>query len=155
MIIKITPDKERARSLWKSVAHDEEFLATVDIKKFAEIAAKTYYEVARQLATAILYADGYKSVGEYAHKETISYLRKYPDSISEAEIVLFDDLRDKRNKHSYEGKPIESAYVENNKEKIAALIEKLKKLAAQRLEEKPRPKQQAVSDAVAGKPLRE
>lgn len=137
MLIKITPDKERARSLFNSMLRDEEFLATLDVKKFAAIAAQFYYETARQLATAILYLDGYKTIGEYAHKETISYLRKYPDSISEAEILLFDDLRNKRNKQSYEGKPIEQTYLENNRRRLIELIEKLKNIVSRKLEEKP------------------
>lgn len=133
MIIKILSDKERARSLLNGISQDEELVLTLDKRKFTAIITKTYYEIARQLASAVMYIDGFKAIGEYAHKEIIFYLRKYPEKFSEGDLFLFDDLRDKRNKQSYEGKPIELVYLENNEVKLRELIDKLKKFVESRI----------------------
>ena len=75
---------------------------------------------------------GFKTVGESAHKELIELLSK-SKRLSEEEIKLVDDLRIRRNKFLYEWKRIELTYVENNKEKIEALVNKLKKELEEKL----------------------
>jgi len=61
-----------------------------------------------------------------------NYLYK---TFQEWEIRLADDLRIKRNKSSYEGKQIERVYLENNKEKLISIINKLKGLIKEKLSE--------------------
>jgi hypothetical protein len=132
MIIRITPDKEKARSMINMIKDREIFLSSVDIGKFSTIAAENYYEIIKELASVTLLLDGYKATGENAHKDLIDYLNNYKE-ITEEEIIIMDDLRIKRNKSSYEGKRIESIYLQNKKDKLILIINKLKKLVNNRL----------------------
>lgn len=132
MIIKVTPDKEKVESMLKLIRNREEFVSSVDIEKFSTIATENYYEIIKELATAVLLLDGFKTTGENAHKELIDYLSNY-NELSEYEISLINDLRIKRNKSSYEGKPIDKEYLRNKKDKLLIIIDKLKKLIKSRL----------------------
>jgi len=93
---------------------------------------ENYYEIIKELAAAILLLDGIKATGESVHKETIDALSEYRQ-IEEWEINLIDDLRLKRNKSSYEGKQINISYLENKKDKIIQIIEKLENLLRRKL----------------------
>ncbi len=127
MIIKVTIDKEKVKSMLRLIKNREDFLFLIDVKKFPTISAESYYEIIKELATALLLLNGLKVIGEKAHKELIDYLVNY-EEISKEEIVIMDDLRVKRNKSSYEGKQIEESYLENKKDKLIDIIQKLKKL---------------------------
>lgn len=135
MIIKITPDKERAESILRMADSTEvsvkEIIKQIGIKE-QNLITREYYEIIRELSTALLMTDGFKAIGEYAHKETINYLLKYKE-LSKEEIMDIQDLRMKRNKSSYEGKPIQSPYLENKKEKLDLIIKKLKFILKEKL----------------------
>lgn len=132
MIIKVTPDKEKVESMLKLIRNREEFVSSIDIEKFSTIATENYYEIIKELATAVLLLDGFKTTGENAHKELIDYLSNY-NELSEYEISSINDLRIKRNKSSYEGKSIDKEYLRNRKDKLLIIIDKLKKLIKSRL----------------------
>lgn len=132
MIIKITPDKEKAKSMLRLIENREEFISSIDIEKFSTIATENYYEIIKELATTLLLLDGFKTTGENAHKELIDYLSNYKE-LSEYEISLMNDLRIKRNKSSYEGKQIDKDYLQNKKDKLLNIIDKLKKLIKSQL----------------------
>ncbi|UZE93863.1 MAG: hypothetical protein IB618_03825 [Candidatus Pacearchaeota archaeon] len=136
MIIKITLDREKAKSILKMAENIENMLKEI-IKKLGKmedqsIIVREYYEVIRELITALLLSDGFKAIGEYAHKETIDYLSNYKE-FSQDEVMTIQDLRTKRNKSSYEGRPIKSPYLENKKEKLDLIINKLKFILRKRL----------------------
>ena len=133
MIISIIPDREKVRSMMDLIGVRKEFIASVNTEKFPTIAVENYYEIIKELATAILLLEGLKAVGEYAHKETIEALSKCR-GVEESEIRLMDDLRIKRNNSSYEGKQISPTYLENKKDKIMAIIEKLEKILRDKIE---------------------
>jgi len=125
MIIKTMPDKEKVKSILNLSNEREKFVHSIDHEKFSTNAAENYYEIIKELASALLLSNGLKSVGEYAHKDLIDYLINYKE-FSEQEIIFINDLRIKRNNSSYEGKKIEPVYLINNKKKILEIIEKLK-----------------------------
>ncbi len=127
MIIKITPDKEKAKSMLNLIENREKFLPLINIKEFSTIAAEHYYEIIKELVSIFLMLNGTKTTGENAHKEMIEELAKYQE-FSQWEISLLDDLRIKRNKSYYEGKQIMPIYLETNKEKLKTIIKKLKSL---------------------------
>lgn len=136
MITKITPDKERADSMFKMAKSTENVLIKImnklGLEEDQSMIVREYYEIIRELITAILFFDGFKTKGENAHKETIDYLSKYKE-FSEDEIFSLQDLRIKRNNNSYEGKPIKSPYLENKKQKLDLIIRKLKNILEKRL----------------------
>jgi hypothetical protein len=131
MIINVFRDKEKAKSLLKMAEQTEkalEILLKEDIiKEHQSLPVREYYEIIRSLATGLLLCTGFKAIGENAHKETIDFLLRFKE-ITAFEIEKMQDLRIRRNKSSYEGKPIESPYLENNREFLKKIIFKLKKI---------------------------
>jgi hypothetical protein len=136
MIIKISPDFEKAHSLLEMAERSEEYLkqiiSKVDISEYQDIPVRTYHEIMRELAGALMLIAGYKTIGENAHKETIDFLSRYKE-ITQDDIFEMQELRMKRNQNSYEGKPIKSPYLENKRTKFDKIIAKLKKMIRNRL----------------------
>ena len=133
MIIKITPDIEKAKSILNIVKSRESFMKQIRKLSYPTIIAENYYEIMKELCTAIVLIDGYKAIGENAHKELIDFMASYKE-LNEEEILIMQDLRAKRNKNSYEGKQIEKSYIENKEKKLLGIIEKLKKILKKKLE---------------------
>jgi hypothetical protein len=127
MIIKVTPDKEKVKSILQLLREREEFVKTIDVKKFSTNAAENYYEIIKELANALLLLDGLKTTGEYAHKDLIDYLSNYKE-FSQGDIGFLNDLRIKRNNSAYDGKKVDPVYLENNTDRILYLTDKLKLL---------------------------
>lgn len=128
MIIKITPDKEKANSMLKLIEDREKFVLSSSINEISStIIAENYYEIIKELATIIALLDGFKATGENAHKDLIEYIANYKELLGN-EVFLMNDLRIKRNQSNYEGKRIEKNYLENKKAKLLIIIEKLKSI---------------------------
>jgi hypothetical protein len=125
MIIKIYPDSEKAKSILKMAEDREILIKQLDIKNFSMIVSENYYEIIKELFTSIFLIKGIKSVGDYAHKELIGLALK-ENFLDEFEHSLIDDLRNRRNKSQYEGKQIDSDYLDNNKDNFDKIIIKLK-----------------------------
>lgn len=88
----------------------------------ASIIADDYYEVIKELLTALLLSNGLKSSN---HECLISFFKKtYLDK--EYEAKLMHELKEIRNKIDYEGLFIEKAYIERNKLEFAHIISFLK-----------------------------
>ena len=132
MIIKITSDREKTKSILQLIKEREDFVSTIDHEKFSTNASENYYEIIKELANALLLLDGFKTTGEYAHKDLIDYLINY-EEFSESDILFMNDLRIKRNNSAYDGKKIDPNYLTNNKKRILELIEKLKKTIKNKL----------------------
>ena len=132
MIIKVTPDKEKVKSILQLIKEREEFTYSIDHEKFSTNASENYYEIIKELANAVLLLDGLRTTGEYAHKDLIDYLANY-EEFTESDILFINDLRIKRNNSAYDGKKIDSSYLANNKKRILELIEKLKKIIKKKL----------------------
>lgn len=127
MIIKNFPDKEKATSIFELAKHREEYVKSTDFSKFPTGKAENYYEIIKEFSSILLLLEGYKTMGENAHKEIFSFLlnRKI---ISEEESSIIQDLRIKRNYSMYDGKQINPAYLEAREIKINDIILKLKNL---------------------------
>ena len=131
-LIKIKPDKERARSLIKLASLRYGKIKTFDEEKESSLIVEGYYEVAKELITAILFIDGYKTL---SHKDLIEYLSlNFKNDFSILDMELLDQLRKLRNNIVYYGVFIESSYVKRNKERINNVISKLFKICEKRLE---------------------
>ena len=127
MIIKVFPDKEKAKSIFRMAEERENKIKELDRFNFSTIIAENYYEAIKEMITAILLIKGIKTTGEYAHKDLIEQALK-EKFIDNFEYSLLDDLRNRRNKSQYEGKQIEAIYLENNKDVLEKVIIKLKKV---------------------------
>ncbi len=132
-MIKIFPDREKAKSIFGMVMSREKFIKDLEkINSYSTIIAENYYEIIKELCIAIALAEGYKAIGENAHKDAIQFVKKY--GLGEDEIRIMQDLRIRRNKSSYEGKPIEEIYLSNTKADLLKIISKLKNILRDLLE---------------------
>jgi len=102
-LTKITPNKEKAKSILKMVETTIEMINNLSTDKFPSNITKEYYEVIRELLSIVLLLDGYKTYGEGAHKKLIEYVEKNYKEFSKYEISLIDNLRNTRNKIAYDG----------------------------------------------------
>ena len=89
-LLRITPNKDKARSIFKMVEITLEMIRQIDKSKFPSNIAKEYYEVTRELISIILLLDGYKTIGEGAHKRQIEYLEANYRDFSKYEIAFID-----------------------------------------------------------------
>lgn len=122
-LIKIKPDKERAASLIKLAKLRCEKIKTFNEEKESSLIVEGYYEVAKEMITAILFIDGYKTL---SHKDLIEYLSlNFKYNFSNLDIRLLDQLRKFRNNIVYYGVFIEPSFVKRNKEHINTVISKL------------------------------
>lgn len=102
-----------------------ERLETTDKLKFPANTLEDYYNIIHQLMESVLSLEGIKIKGDKAHFELIEYItEKY--GFSEPERNFLQELRDFRNKISYEGLAVKKEYVERNQERIFKIINKLK-----------------------------
>jgi len=124
-IIKITPDRERAKSIYKMISLLEERLKIQNREKMASLIISDYYEIMKELIKAILLLDGYKTL---SHKDLIEYLKKNYEEFTSHEISILDSLRVMRNRVSYEGFFVEPTYLIRNEANFNKMIQKLKKL---------------------------
>jgi hypothetical protein len=124
MIIRVTPDAKRTKSILKQAEKRLQFTKTITDKQFSTIIAESYYEIIKELISALFLINGYKAIGENSHKEMIESIAKY--SFSGKDIYIIDDLRKKRNKSLYEGKQIPYIYIEQKRVYLMRIIKKLK-----------------------------
>lgn len=132
MLYNIFPDKEKAKSIFVMALNREKSISFLDSVRFGTIVIENYYEIIKELATAILLLKGIKAIGENFHKELIDSLEKYAN-LNKEEISVLQDLRIKRNKSMYEGKQINLSYLENKKGFLLEIIDKLKKIVKDKL----------------------
>jgi hypothetical protein len=131
-LIRVTPNKEKAKSILKMVETTEKMLLTIDVNEFPSNIIKEHYEIIRELISILMLLDGYKAYGEGAHRIQIEYLEKNYE-ISQYQIRLIDDLRILRNRIAYDGFFIEAEYVQRKTEEIKEIKDNLKALITTRL----------------------
>ena len=128
-IFKISKDKERARDLLV-IAKDG--LKVIDIlpRKMSYKIIVEYYEIIKELITAILLSDEYKTL---SHKDLIDSLKERQKELSENEISLIDSLRILRNRITYEGFQTNKDYLTRNEPSYKSIITKLKSIIKTKL----------------------
>jgi len=122
-LIRITPDKQRAKNILNMIALLEKRILLQDTKTMSSLILADYYEIIKELITGILFVDGYKTL---SHKYLFEYLSANYKDFSSNELSLLDDLRILRNRIAYEGFNAPSIYLERNKESFKGVIKKLK-----------------------------
>jgi hypothetical protein len=132
MIIKIQPDKQMAKSLRDMAIVTLERLREINKEKYPSNTLTDYYDIVRRLMEALNALDGIKIKGEGAHHEIIDYVC---DNYGLGDIVksFLQDMRDYRNRISYEGFNIKASYIQINSKKIEDIIKKLLELLEKKL----------------------
>ena len=126
MILKIRPDKQKSESLINMAKITLERLQSTDIQKYPSNTLKDYYDIIHEIMESLTLKNGIKIKGEGAHQELIDYISKQY-KFTEQERIFLQQIRDYRNRISYEGFMININFISNNENKIKTIIEKLLK----------------------------
>lgn len=122
-VSRITPDKEKARALLHIIALREKNISAMKPDEFSTLIAEGYYEIIKELITAIMSIDGWKTV---SHEMLIGYMAKFYKEFSNSELFVMDQLRKTRNDIAYRGVAIKQDYLARNGKVIQQIINKLK-----------------------------
>ncbi len=124
--MKIKPDKQKAAALLKMADITFNRLKESDMLKYPTNTLTDYYDILHKLMEALTYQEGMKFSGEGAHAKLIDHVcRKY--KLSEGTRKFLQQIRDFRNRISYEGFIIKQDFIKRNSERIEKIIAKLKK----------------------------
>ena len=135
-LIRITPNIEKAKSIMKMSKSTLVMIKDIDRNRFPSNIIKEYYDVIRELVGVIMLLDGYKIIGESAHKDAFEYLKKnYSKHFKMQQLMFMDSLRVLRNDISYDGFFIETNYLDRTEKEIATIITILDKLVSERIKE--------------------
>ena len=126
MITKISPDKQKSESLRKMAEITLERLAKTETEKYPSNTLVDYYDAIHKLLESILLVQGIKVKGEGAHQELIDFMAKQ-GKIDEPTRQFLQEMREYRNRISYEGFVVHMNYIKLNKTKIMGIIKHLSK----------------------------
>ena len=131
-IEKATPNKEKAKSIYKMATATFAMAQEIDESKYPSNILKEYYDVIRQLVELLLLLKGHKAYGEGAHEALLALA--YQEGILElSEHMLPNELRKVRNRVAYDGFFVDYEYLGRKKAGIKSLIGKLSKTAEKEL----------------------
>jgi hypothetical protein len=120
-IFKITKDERRAKALTDLAR--KRYLTISELKEPYRI-IEEYYEIIKELITAVMYKSGFKTL---SHLALIEFAKENIKVLTSAEISLIDDLRIKRNNIVYYGETVTSDFLSARKSVIDWIIEKMLK----------------------------
>ena len=122
-IFNISPDKERAKSLLEMSRERIELINLIPKDKVFKI-IEDYYEIIKELLTAIMYSDGKKTL---SHVALIDYFKKNYSELDDKQIQITDNLRKSRHGVVYYGRKITEGFLINNEQEIKDIIKILTK----------------------------
>lgn len=129
-LIKIAKDTERVKSILNVVELIEKRIEKEDKSLFFPLILFDYYEIIKELITAILLCDGLKTL---SHKDLIEYIEQNHKEFDKEETISIDKLRILRNRIVYEGFQISKNYLINYEPLFKRIIKKLKVLINNKL----------------------
>ncbi len=129
-IWKVKSDKELAFSILKMVDVRLNAIKSLDKKEFTSIITENYYEIIKELITAIMSVDGYKTL---SHEALAVYLKQFYKNLTRNELFLIDQLRQIRNKIVYKGFFVKKTYLEANENQLKLIIKKLRNILEEKL----------------------
>lgn len=118
-IFKISKDERRSNAL-KSLAKNRK-THIQELKEPYRI-IEEYYEIIKELITAFMYKEGYKTL---SHKALVEFAEKNIKILSSSEISLIDELRIKRNNIVYYGETVSIDFLKSREKAIQKIISKL------------------------------
>ena len=121
---EVKSDRQKALALKKMAEVTLQRIKDSDIDKYASNNLKDYYDVIHELMEAIASLEGIKISGEGAHEKLINHIvTRY--AFGESERIFLQELRNIRNRITYEGFFVQPDYVKRNENKIKDIIERL------------------------------
>ena len=132
MIIKVQTDKQKAKSLREMAVITFERLKETDKEKYPSNTLTDYYDIMRRLMESLTCLGGVKIKGEGAHQLIIDYIcDNYKFNTATKRFI--QEMRDYRNKISYEGFSVKAIYIKTNVKRIEEIIATLLKLVDEKL----------------------
>lgn len=122
--MKVKPDKQKSELLKKMAEITLERLNKTDMDGYPSNTLLDYYDAIHKLIEALTLKEGIKIKGEGAHQELIDYIAKQ-QYIDEQTRQFLQQMRDYRNRISYEGFMIHGNYINLNNDKIRSIIKNL------------------------------
>ena len=124
-IRKVFPDKEKVKSLIEIAESRLKFVKSFEItKETASFVIENYYEIIKELLTALLLKNGLRSKN---HQCLISYFYKEHQDY-EFEANLIQQMSFLRNRLEYYGELIDKSFLDKNQAEIEKLIKLLNSL---------------------------
>ena len=125
---RVEPNEDKISSLQKvSKARIKAMLQIVKDDETASIIAQGYYEAIKELLTALLLKEGWKSDN---HECLILYFsRKYPEF--DYESSMMQELKNIRNRITYDGIFVRPSYLETHQLEFKSILGILEKLIAE------------------------
>jgi hypothetical protein len=130
-IFRITPDKARAKDLFMMAKERLELIKMIPKDKAYKI-IEEYYEIIKELLTAIMYLDGYKTL---SHVKLIEYFSSRYALFDRKHIQLIDTLRKFRIGIVYYGRKISQDFLINNEDEIRKITRILFNIVERKLKE--------------------
>lgn len=121
MITHIKPDEQKSEALKKMAGITLERLGKTDTEKYPSNTLLDYYDALHKLMEALTIKKGIKVKGEGAHQELIEYIAKQ-GNMDEQTRQFLQQMREYRNRISYEGFMVHRNYIHSNNEKIQSII---------------------------------
>lgn len=124
-IKKVEPDRQKIVSIVKMCNVRLKVVEQIALDaETASVIAEDYYEIIKELLTALLLKDGLKSDN---HECLIRFFKvRFPEYEYETETIF--KLKDVRNRVSYDGIFVDKSYIEMNKLEFKHIIELLRGL---------------------------
>ncbi len=117
-IFKISKDKDRAKDLFEMAKERLDLIRLIPKDKAYKI-IEEYYEIIKELLTAIMYSDGYKTL---SHVKLIEYFSSNYKILDDNKIKLIDTLRKFRIGIVYYGRKISKEFLINYEEVINNIV---------------------------------
>ena len=132
MKMKTSVDKGKSKSLLERAEVTHRRLNETDKLKYPSNTLDDYYDIIHQLMEALTLLEGIKMKGEGAHCELIDYICE-KNKISETDREFLQQMRNYRNRISYEGFSVKSGYIERNESRINKIISLLSGLVKEKI----------------------
>ena len=128
---QVEPDQDKIASIRQMCKARQKLLVKAELdSETAPVIASDYYEIIKELLIALLLKNSLKSDN---HECLISFFKKnYPQYDYEAKIM--HQLKEVRNRASYDGVFVREEYVQNNILEFKGIIELLNKLIEEQKE---------------------
>lgn len=130
-IFRITKNPVRAKSIFDLAKDRFELIKIYPREKVYKI-VEEYYEVIKELITALFYLDGYKILG---HVELLDYCFKNYNLFNDSQKKIIDTLRRMRNGSLYYGEKITRDFLLNNEDEIKSIISILNKFVGGKIKQ--------------------
>jgi copper homeostasis protein CutC len=124
MKIEIDADRQKAEALRKMAKITIERLDQTSKEKYPSNTLIDYYDAIHKLMEAISIMEGIKIKGEGAHMQLIDYIAE-KQHITAQDRLFLQEMREYRNRISYEGFMINANYIELNKDIIGGIMKRL------------------------------